>query len=133
MSSHGNYRGQGAGVLLQAQDTGRVLLVLRSPLVNTPNTWASIGGTIDPGEAPQETAERELYEEAQLRALVDPTPLFIFDDGRFRYYNFIGYVDCEVEPVLNWESSAWRWFDPRQLPSNLHPGMKTMFENVDIY
>lgn len=34
----------GAGVILFAKDTGRVLLALRSPYVNEPNTWGTIGG-----------------------------------------------------------------------------------------
>jgi len=54
---------QGAGAYLVAEDTGRVLLTLRSGLVNEPGTWGIPGGAIDPGESPSAAARREVQEE----------------------------------------------------------------------
>lgn len=54
---------QGAGVLPLAKSTGRILLSLRSPYVNEPNTWGIVGGAIDKNENPKTAALRELQEE----------------------------------------------------------------------
>ncbi len=56
--------------LLPRDETGRVLLVRQSD----PGQWATVGGTIEPGESPEDAARREAKEEigvdVELGALV---------------------------------------------------------------
>ncbi len=46
--------------------TGDILVMRRADL---PDFWQSVTGSLDPGEAPAETAVRELYEETGIRAV----------------------------------------------------------------
>lgn len=108
-----------AGILLQAENTGRVLLGLRSALVRRPRLWGVFGGGVEPEEDLLSAAVRELKEEAKVRPqAIWPWP--IYSDGAF--YAFHGTVPYEVRPILNWESEAAGWFDLDDLPANLHPG-----------
>jgi 8-oxo-dGTP pyrophosphatase MutT (NUDIX family) len=60
-------RVQAAGIVVQAESTGRVLMVQRSPDKHDPNEayarWEFPGGTLDPYEDPWEGALREWTEE----------------------------------------------------------------------
>jgi 8-oxo-dGTP pyrophosphatase MutT (NUDIX family) len=49
----------GAGGVLLARDTGRVLLARRSLRVLQPGTWGTVGGALDHGETPEEAVIRE--------------------------------------------------------------------------
>ncbi len=59
-----------AGIAIQAEDTGRVLMLQRSfdPTddANVQGTWEFPGGGIDDGESPEEAAWREFHEETGL-------------------------------------------------------------------
>lgn len=54
-----------AGIALQAQDTGRVLMLQRAQTPDDPNSglWEFPGGSLEPGEDPYEGASREFGEE----------------------------------------------------------------------
>lgn len=121
---------QGAGVLLIARDTGRILLVLRSPDVNEPNTWGVLGGAIDNDENPMQAVYREVSEEAGYTGNLNLQPSFVFRSKSFKYHNFIGVVDSEFEPTLDWESSDAGWFSLERLPSPLHFGVKALMSNA---
>lgn len=112
-----------AGTLLIAQDTGRVLLAQRSPLVDRPGVWALPGGGVEPGESPAQGALRELWEEVGWDGPVELHPAGTRRAARgfATYHSFLGVVPAERAPVLNWESSAAGWFDPEDLPSPMHP------------
>ena len=120
----------GAGVLILARDTGRILLTLRSGAVMEPHTWGVPGGKLDEGETALQAAEREMDEE--LGIVPEPgsrlTLLYTFKETGFRYDTFIGIVAREsaVRPRLNWESDDAQWFDLDELPSPLHPGVRGM-------
>lgn len=109
-----------AGITCIAQDTGRVFLMLRSPYVNTPLTWAAPAGAVDYDEEPDEAALRELEEEAGYHGPVDIVEERVDEDLDFWHY--IGWVPREFSAVMNWESSDWGWFDLDDLPEPLHPG-----------
>lgn len=114
-----------AGILVSARDTGRVLLGLRSEAVSHPGLWALFGGGIEPGESAAQAALRELYEEARIRvAWLQPLQA----TGRFHAFHAV--VPHEVQPVLNFENSDARWFDPHKLPANVYPGTKTLVEQI---
>lgn len=113
----------GAGCLLMAASTGRALLSLRSEDVNEPGTWGTWGGAIDPKEDPAIAAKRELIEETALKQDVELIPLLVFQDGDFKFYNFLAIVPEEFEPVLDWENKSSKWVYINQIPNNRHFGL----------
>lgn len=123
---------QGAGILLIAQDTGRVLLTLRSSYVKEPNTWGIPGGAMDEGETnPEEAARREAREELGFDGeLIKLIPAYVFKIKNFEYHNYIGLVPTEFTPTLDWENSRALWFDIDKLPKRLHFGVKHLFKNA---
>jgi len=122
--------GRGAGILLLAKDTGRLLLVLRSQEVNEPGTWGMPGGKIDDeSESPVSAAKREAHEEVGFSGKLKLIPAHVFKSGTFSFHNFIGIVDKEFKPRLDWENDDAQWFTLDELPGNLHFGIKSLLTN----
>lgn len=103
-------------ITLRAGD--RIFVVERSAKTSHPETWASPGGAIDPGEDPWQAAVREFTEEVgglPPGAKVTST----FFDGR--HTGFL--VDVPVatvrswRPELNWECTASAWMSSREILS----------------
>lgn len=115
---------QGAGAIIIAKDTGRILLPHRSAHVQEPNTWGTWGGAIDSKENPETAAKREVEEEAGYSGNIQMIPLAIFKKNTFKYYNFAAIVDDEFVPKLNWETKGYKWVDFGDWPSPLHPGLQ---------
>ncbi|MGV3720271.1 MAG: NUDIX domain-containing protein, partial [Actinomycetota bacterium] len=86
-----------AGVILHRE--GRVLLQHRddNPEIVWPGHWAIFGGHMEPGEAPEEAALRELEEELELR-LEGPLELFSPRNDGVRE-RFIFAAPLPVEPA----------------------------------
>ena len=63
------------GTTFVAQDTGRMLLNLRSNDVSYPHTWSFWGGKIEKGEQPLDALRRELKEEMGQRESKSPKDL----------------------------------------------------------
>jgi len=123
---------RGAGILLVAQDTGKLLLVLRSGYVNEPGTWGVPGGKIDDeDESPSVAANREAEEELGYSGPIDLVPAHVFKSGKFRFYNFIGVVPNEFKPTLDWENDDVGWFSINDLPSPLHFGIQSLLTNSE--
>jgi len=121
---------RGAGILLIAKDTGRLLLVLRSNEVNEPGTWGIPGGAIDDeDESEVSAAKREAHEEVGYRGPIEIHASYVFKAAKFRYFNFIGIVPKEFEPRLDWENDEAGWFSMDELPSPLHFGLKALLQN----
>jgi 8-oxo-dGTP pyrophosphatase MutT (NUDIX family) len=99
------------GCLFLAQDTGRLMVVLRSRDVNEPHTWANVGGKIDEGEEVIEAVSREVQEEIEYHGSLKLNKLTEFKSGNFVYYNFLGLVPKEFTPILNWESDDFKWIE----------------------
>jgi 8-oxo-dGTP pyrophosphatase MutT (NUDIX family) len=118
----------GAGVLVKCVTTGRYLLGLRSQYVNEANTWGTFGGKIDADEDPKDAAMRELRGETGYAGSVRLTHISTFRSGTFRFHNFMGEVEHEFVPILSWETRAAKWFNPDELPSNLHFGMHPLLK-----
>ncbi len=115
---------QGAGAYIQAEDTGRVLLLLRSSAVNEPHTWGIPGGAIDQDESPAGAVRREIQEELGGPVSSEMYPLPAFSKGSFIYHNHLAMVPEEFEPTLNWESADYGWFEYEDLDHLLlHPGV----------
>lgn len=122
----------GAGCLIFAKDTGRILLILRSDLVSSPLSWSFPGGSLEKGEKPGHAARREVIEETGIDLRNSRLQLLHVNDyhaPRFRFYTFATVIDREFEPVLNWESAAYKWCDPEDLPEPLHWGVKQTLDN----
>jgi len=125
----------GAGVLLVARDTGRILLTLRSEYVMEPGTWGIPGGKVDDDESPRKTAVRELREELGVKAAAkDLSLLFSFIEPSFRYDTFMATIPHQKTArfKLNWESDDARWFSLSTLPSPLHFGARLMLRDPDV-
>ena len=113
---------RGAGILAIAEDTGNVLVALRSDYVNEPGTWGTVGGKVDNNESFEEAAIREFEEETGYAGPIDLIPGYKFVDGPvFEYQNFIGVVpeEFETEPTT-WETSMFEWIPVEKL-KNLAP------------
>ncbi|MDG5487446.1 RNA pyrophosphohydrolase [Sphingomonas sp. FW199] len=138
-----------AGVMILNRD-GQVLVGQRFDSVV--EAWQMPQGGIDPGEAPLETAYRELWEETgierHLVELVAEAPDEFFYDlpddligriwkGKWRgqrqrwfLFRFLG-TDADVniatpEP----EFRAWRWADPAELPDLIVPFKRTLYQQL---
>lgn len=121
-----------AGMLFLAKDTGRIGIAKRSEHVLEPDTYGTMGGAGNPGESPEQVAIREgCKEEAGYEGKVEMIPLAVFEHhSGFKYFNFLGVVDKEFEPDLNWENSSFSWVDTLDnLPTPLHPGMHFLLAN----
>jgi 8-oxo-dGTP pyrophosphatase MutT (NUDIX family) len=125
----GFYGAQGAGCIILAKDTGRLLFNHRSNMVEQPGTWGNWGGAIDPNEDPAVAARREVQEEAEYHGPLELFPLLVFTKGTFRYSNFLAVVASEFEPQLDWESQGYRWCDFGDFPEPLHFGMVSLFND----
>lgn len=119
---------RGAGILLAARKTGRVLLLRRSEECNEPLTWGLPGGKIDEGENARTAAIRELEEEAGWDGPVTvlKEPIFIFEEPDFEFLTYFGFIEDEFEPQLNWESADAGWFSLGRLPTPLHFGVDAL-------
>ena len=138
-----------AGVMLLNR-SGQVFVGQR--LDTTLEAWQMPQGGIDPGEAPLDTAVRELGEEtgiaADLVELIAEAPReFRYDlppeligkvwKGQYRgqiqrwfLFRFLGNdADINIQ-TAHPEFRAWRWADPRELPSLIVPFKRALYEDV---
>ena len=113
--------GVGAGALVYAQDTGRVLLCLRSDRCDDPNTWCCPGGGVEKGETIHQGLRREFVEEIGFSGEMKLIHYHTSESPDFVYHNHIGVVENEFEPVLNDEHTKWVWCHPNKMPQPLHP------------
>jgi len=114
----------GAGVLPICTKTGRILLPFRSKYVNEPRTYGIWGGKLDEEEGQSENeiedvVKREFMEEGGFDGDIKLIPAFIFrtPNESFIYYNFIGLLDHEHNPTLDWETESFKWVTFNELMS----------------
>ena len=116
-----------AGALVLARSTSRLLIAHRAEGTLQAGTWGTWGGAVDRGETLVEAVTRELREEAGFEGDFDPHPLMVFEhDTGFTYSNYLAIVDREFEPVLNWETQNFGWFDYGDWPDPLHFGLEQL-------
>lgn len=126
--STGFWGAKGAGSIVLASNTGRILLPHRSKSVLEPNTWGVWGGAIDSSEDPEVAAKRELQEEAGYNGNIEMVPLSVYQRGTFYYHNFLAIVEEEFIPNLDWETQNYTWTTLDKLPKPLHYGLKWLLE-----
>lgn len=106
---------RGAGCLILAKSTNRILVPFRSVAVEQPNTWGTIGGAIDSDEEPKDAVKREAMEECGYTGkILKIVPLYVFKKavvtgGEFQYHNFLVVIPDEFTPALNWETEKFEW------------------------
>lgn len=129
MEETGFWGEEGAGCIIMAKSTGRILLALRSPDVQEPGTWGGWGGAIDHGLTPEQAVKREVAQETKYTGKLELHPLYVFTSpkGDFRYSNFLAVIDEEYEPTLDWENDGFKWVEFGDWPSPLHFGLKALF------
>ena len=130
----------GAGIVPFCKETNKFLVGLRSEEVLEPHTWGGFGGKLDIDEGVDETikeaAKRELEEETGYSGSIELIKGFIFKERNFEYHNYIGIVDKEFEPILNWENDEARWLTYEELLrlNNKHFGLKRFLkESKEIF
>jgi len=124
----------GAGVLPICKKTGRILVAYRSKYVNEPHTWGIFGGKLDEEDGEddlQVVAKREFVEETGFSGDVRLIPAYIYKAKGFEYHNFIGILDDEFEPELDWETEKTKWinFDELEKLYPKHFGLKALVQN----
>lgn len=122
------HAGDAAGLVLFNQERSHVVLQLRSRLVDHPNTWAFIGGVIEPGETPTDAALREAWEEAQL----DPATIRVEREVEFPGYTYVIATtdwtpeqDWVLPNSCNFEAQGAAWLPVTALATlPLHPELR---------
>lgn len=122
-----------AGCLPISTETKRILLCYRSSYVNEPHTYGLWGGKVEEDDSLEDTVINELCEETGYYGEIDLIPVFIFrnDNKTFEYHNFIGIIQDEYKPTLNWESDGYKWitFDELLKIKDKHPGLELLLED----
>lgn len=102
-----------------------------------PNTYGVWGGKVDfeDGETEsdiEDVVRREFYEETKYKGFMKLIPSHIYRDKNFKYYNFIGIVDREFNPVLNWETKDYEWmtFEDLYKLEPKHFGLKELLNKA---
>jgi 8-oxo-dGTP pyrophosphatase MutT (NUDIX family) len=134
LESREYYGREGAGILAIAKDTGKWLLALRSPKVKEPGVWAGVGGKMEEGEDPEETATREFKEETGFRGKVTLHKAFKYRKPDLTFHNFIGEINKDTwEPKANWETEKFRWltFDELLALKPKHFGLAALMESSE--
>lgn len=122
---------QAAGALIFARDTGNVLVVYRSPDVVDPCVWCGVGGKIEQGETAEQACIREVKEEVSYLGKMELRSLFTWDKPDLKFSNFLGIVDKQFHPILNWETAGYVWCKPSEIPEPTHYGLEALGKDND--
>lgn len=140
VTSTGRWGNAGAGILPYCPETKRFLVALRSSYVFEPNTWGIWGGKVDDEDMDdiEQTAIREFQEESRYMGDIKLVPSYVYKERGFTYYNFIGIVEDEFEPILNWEQEdgyvetddyEWMTFERMSEITPKHFGLTELIKN----
>lgn len=124
----------GAGFLLICPSTKRILIALRN---DVEPVWANFGGGVEKMETPLQCAKRELIEEASFIEdkhyhLASKRPIDISKYINFTYRCYLGIMDSEYTPVLNYEHSEFKWVTLSDIPENKHFGLERILSNPKV-
>jgi len=123
----------GAGILCISKKTKKILVSYRSKYVNNPHTWGTVGGAVDDTDKSniQKAASREFKEETGYSKKMKLYSAFVFKTEGFEYNNFIGLIDNEFKPVLDWETEKFKWvtYDELVKLKPKHHGLKSLLND----
>ncbi|QAY16116.1 portal and MuF-like fusion protein [Arthrobacter phage Sonali] len=108
-----------AGAALKAKDTGRVLMIQRclDPEDPAAGTWEFPGGHLEPGEDPEDAAQREWEEETGLDWPADASLIGEWSNGK--YVGLVYRIASESSVPINTgkgeDGETLAWFDPDHL------------------
>ncbi len=120
---------KGSGVLIYCTSTQRCLVLKRSEIVNQPNTWGMVSGSVEKGETYEEAVKRESLEEIGYE-LGEIVPVYNVEEYDFQ--TFIHLVDEEFVPTLNPEHTEYMWCKIDEIPSKKHYGLSIMLIESNI-
>ena len=120
-----------AGIIFATPD-GKVLLLRRSAKEeNFANHWAIPGGKGEPGETPEEAADREATEEIGVHP---PGGKLLFDQRKtpngFIYSTYVKRVADAFDPKLNDEHDGHQWASLDDLPQPIHPAVRDNLQKL---
>ena len=126
----------GAGILLICPKTKKILLGLRSDNQEDSGVWCGFGGKGEIGETPIQAAMREVWEEAKIHPkdynVITPALHINKNTDSFKFHNYLGITDSEIQPKINDEHKASKWFSMPELSNiPLHFGLKKILSNND--
>lgn len=124
----------GAGILFICPQTKKILLALRSDNQEDSGVWCGFGGKGEVGETPMQAAIREVWEEARIHPklykVITPALHINQNTDSFKFHNYLGIVDSEIQPTINDEHKASKWFSMPELSNiPLHFGLKTILSD----
>jgi 8-oxo-dGTP pyrophosphatase MutT (NUDIX family) len=93
-------------VVVAVRRGNEILLVHRSP--SNGGFWHLVSGGVEEGEADDEAAVRELFEETQLETSVESLD-FSFEHHGIHVEAFVADAPAGWEPVLDWEHDKYLW------------------------
>jgi 8-oxo-dGTP pyrophosphatase MutT (NUDIX family) len=128
-----------SGILPVCPSSRSVCLAWRSADVNVGNCWGTIGGAVQEGKTPAESAKAEIGEEVGYHGGINLIPAYVFTDRGFTYHNFIGVVPQEfpfAPGKHGWETDHIAWVpyddvvdDMSKNPGDYHHGLIALFQN----
>lgn len=107
-----------AGVLPICITTKKILVNLRSEAVMEGLTYGVWGGKLDDDETDTlVAAKREFIEETEYNGDVELIAAYVYKNPTesFEYHNYIGLIDKEFIPKLDWESAGYKWLTYEEL------------------
>lgn len=119
---------QAAGILFIWQN--KILLLRRSAMISEPFVWGIPGGKVEQNETPLEAAIRETIEETGSIPQFKIINKVIFRSNDFKYTTYVAHIDSVWPITLNWEHSAYNWFDINHLPENMHHGVNYVLQRI---